>query len=98
MSTFHKKHTKFQQSQLQFEESLYTTLPRADFICPWEYFFSLVIYLTAEIYLARARYCDSVLQKMLEVGTKALDFKLPDQNGELHKLSEYLGKKVKKKN
>ena len=41
---------------------------------------------------------DSVLQKMLEVGTKAPDFKLPDQNGELHKLSEYLGKKVKKKN
>ena len=41
---------------------------------------------------------DSVLQKMLEVGTKAPDFELPDQNGELHKLSEYLGKKVKKKN
>ena len=35
---------------------------------------------------------------MLEVGTKAPDFELPDQNGELHKLSEYLGKKVKKKN
>ena len=31
---------------------------------------------------------------MLEVGTKAPDFELPDQNGELHKLSEYLGKKV----
>ena len=31
--------------------------------------------------------------KMLEVGTKAPDFELPDQNGELHKLSEYLGKK-----
>ena len=30
---------------------------------------------------------------MLEVGTKAPDFELPDQNGELHKLSEYLGKK-----
>ena len=41
---------------------------------------------------------DSVLQKMLEVETKAPDFELPDQNGELHKLSEYLGKKVKKKN
>ena len=39
---------------------------------------------------------DSVLQKMLEVGTKAPDFELPDQNGELHKLSEYLRKKVKK--
>ena len=26
---------------------------------------------------------------MLEVGTKAPDFELPDQNGELHKLSEY---------
>ena len=25
---------------------------------------------------------------MLEVGTKAPDFELPDQNGELHKLSE----------
>ena len=31
---------------------------------------------------------------MLKVGTKAPDFELPDQNGELHKLSEYLGKKV----
>ena len=31
---------------------------------------------------------------MLEVGTKAPDLELPDQNGELHKLSEYLGKKV----
>ena len=31
---------------------------------------------------------------MLEAGTKAPDFELPDQNGELHKLSEYLGKKV----
>ena len=27
---------------------------------------------------------------MLEVGTKAPDFELPDQNGKLHKLSEYL--------
>ena len=39
---------------------------------------------------------DSVPQKILEVGTKAPDFELPDQNGELHKLSEYLRKKVKK--
>lgn len=31
---------------------------------------------------------------MLEVGTKAPDFSLPDQNGEMHKLSDYLGKKV----
>ena len=31
---------------------------------------------------------------MLEVGTKAPDFELPDQNGEVHKLSDYLGKKV----
>lgn len=31
---------------------------------------------------------------MLEVGTKALDFELPDQNGDMHKLSDYLGKKV----
>ena len=30
---------------------------------------------------------------MLEAGTKAPDFELPDQNGELHKLSEYLGKR-----
>ena len=35
---------------------------------------------------------------MIEVGTKAPDFELPDQNGELHKLSEYLGKKVILKN
>ncbi len=31
---------------------------------------------------------------MLEVGTKAPDFTLPDQDGVLHSLSEYLGKKV----
>ncbi|SEQ51923.1 peroxiredoxin Q/BCP [Lachnospiraceae bacterium NE2001] len=31
---------------------------------------------------------------MLEIGTKAPDFTLPDQNGEMHKLSDYLGKKV----
>ena len=31
---------------------------------------------------------------MLEVGTKAPDFILPDQNGNMHSLSEYRGKKV----
>ena len=31
---------------------------------------------------------------MLEVGTKAPDFALPDQNGEIKKLSDYLGQKV----
>ena len=31
---------------------------------------------------------------MLELGIKAPDFELPDQNGEMHKLSDYLGKKV----
>lgn len=31
---------------------------------------------------------------MLEVGSKAPDFALPDQNGEIHKLSDYAGKKV----
>lgn len=31
---------------------------------------------------------------MLEVGTKAPDFSLPDQNGEIHSLEEYKGKKV----
>ena len=31
---------------------------------------------------------------MLEVGTKAPDFTLPDQNGEMHSLSDYLGRKV----
>ena len=31
---------------------------------------------------------------MLEVGTKAPDFTLPDQNGEMHSLKEYRGKKV----
>ena len=31
---------------------------------------------------------------MLEVGTKAPEFSLPDQNGETHTLSQYLGKKV----
>ena len=31
---------------------------------------------------------------MLEIGTKAPDFELPDQNGKLHRLSDYLGQKV----
>ena len=31
---------------------------------------------------------------MLETGTKAPDFTLPDQNGGMHSLSDYLGKKV----
>ena len=31
---------------------------------------------------------------MLEEGTKAPDFELPDQNGDMHKLSDYKGKKV----
>ena len=31
---------------------------------------------------------------MLEVGKKAPDFELPDQNGEMHKLSNYAGKKM----
>ena len=31
---------------------------------------------------------------MLEIGTKAPAFTLPDQNGELHSLADYEGKKV----
>jgi len=31
---------------------------------------------------------------MLELGIKAPDFELLDQNGEVHKLSDYAGKKV----
>ena len=31
---------------------------------------------------------------MLETGTKAPDFELPDQNGKVHKVSDYKGKKV----
>lgn len=31
---------------------------------------------------------------MLEVGTKAPEFSLPDQNGNIHTLSEFAGKKV----
>ena len=31
---------------------------------------------------------------MLQIGTKAPEFSLPDQNGQIHKLSEYAGKKV----
>ena len=31
---------------------------------------------------------------MLEIGTKAPDFELQDQNGKTHRLSDYLGKKV----
>ena len=33
-------------------------------------------------------------QRMLDVGTKAPDFELPDQNGKMHTLKEYRGKKV----
>ena len=31
---------------------------------------------------------------MLEINSKAPDFSLPDENGTIHKLSDYLGKKV----
>ena len=31
---------------------------------------------------------------MIEIGTKAPDFKLPDQNGQVHSLSQYAGQKV----
>ena len=31
---------------------------------------------------------------MLEIGTKAPDFTLPDQNGTMHSLSEFKGKKI----
>lgn len=31
---------------------------------------------------------------MLETGVKAPDFELPDQNGDVHKLSDYRGRKV----
>lgn len=31
---------------------------------------------------------------MLEIGKKAPDFALPDQNGKVHRLSDYIGKKV----
>lgn len=31
---------------------------------------------------------------MLEIGTRAPDFSLPDQNGNIHSLSDYQGKKV----
>ena len=31
---------------------------------------------------------------MLEIGTKAPDFSLPDQNGQIHTLEQYKGKKV----
>lgn len=31
---------------------------------------------------------------MLEIGTKAPAFELPDQNGDIHRLEEYKGKKV----
>lgn len=31
---------------------------------------------------------------MIEIGTKAPDFQLQDQDGKIHRLSDYLGKKV----
>lgn len=31
---------------------------------------------------------------MLEIGTKAPAFELPDQNGVMHRLEDYKGKKV----
>ena len=31
---------------------------------------------------------------MLEIGTKAPEFTLPDQNGEMHSLTDYKGEKV----
>ena len=31
---------------------------------------------------------------MIEIGTKAPDFKLPDQNGQIHSLSQYAGQKI----
>lgn len=31
---------------------------------------------------------------MLEIGMKAPEFELPDQNGEMHRLADYKGKKV----
>lgn len=31
---------------------------------------------------------------MLEIGTKAPEFSLPDQNGQVHTLSDYKGQKV----
>ena len=31
---------------------------------------------------------------MLEIGTKAPEFTLPDQNGQMHSLADYTGKKV----
>ena len=31
---------------------------------------------------------------MLEIGVVAPDFELPDQNGDMHKLSDYKGQKV----
>lgn len=31
---------------------------------------------------------------MLEIGSKAPEFSLPDQNGEVHTLSDYKGKKI----
>ena len=34
---------------------------------------------------------------MLELGIKAPDFELPDQNGEMHKLSDYAGNHYKGK-
>lgn len=31
---------------------------------------------------------------MLEIGTRAPEFSLPDQNGQVHSLADYRGKKV----
>ena len=39
-------------------------------------------------------YAMSLVKYMLEIGTKAPAFSLPDQNGTIHTLEEYKGKKV----
>ncbi|WP_279074317.1 redoxin domain-containing protein, partial [Amedibacillus dolichus] len=31
---------------------------------------------------------------MLEINTKAIDFTLPDENGTMHSLHDFIGKKV----
>ncbi len=56
------------------------------------YWFLAALFLYTDAAESRKRKTEEV--QMLEIGTKAPAFSLPDQNGKVHTLEEYKGKKV----